>query len=130
VGTSLKFALDFTTEFGVGPAPDSFGLALLGANMLPLVTTDLPGDELLHVDLGGFGAGVVQQRIEPRRPAAAYGPGMLAAALPLAFSPGDPSRSSFHPGARRSARWRHAFWRNTPSSVVPLVSMSCADTAG
>ena len=67
VGTALKFNLDFTTEFAIGPAPDSFGLALLGANMLPLVTTDLPGDELLHVDLGGFGAGIVQraQHIEP-----------------------------------------------------------------
>ena len=88
VGASLKFTLDFTTEFGVGPAPDSFGLALLGANMLPLVTTDLPGDELLHVDLGGFGAGVVQQaqRIEPTPipmpPAALL---VLAAGLPLAF---------------------------------------------
>ncbi len=88
MGTSLEFALDFTTEFGVGPAPDSFGLALLGANMLPLVTTDLPGDELLHVNLGGFGAGAVQQaqRIEataiPMPPAALL---VLAAALPLAF---------------------------------------------
>jgi len=88
VGTSLEFTLDFTTEFGVGPAPDSFGLALLGANMLPLVTTDLPGDELLHVALGGFGAGVVQQaqRIEPAPipmpPAALL---VLAAGLPLAF---------------------------------------------
>ena len=88
VGTSLTFTLDFTTEFGVGPAPDSFGLALLGANMLPLVTTDLPGDELLHVDLGGFGAGVVQQaqRIEPTPiPLPPTVLVMLAAGLPLAF---------------------------------------------
>ena len=88
VGASLKFTLDFTTEFGVGPAPDSFGLALLGANMLPLVTTDLPGDELLHVDLGGFGAGVVQQaqRIEPTPiPLPPTVLVMLAAGLPLAF---------------------------------------------
>ena len=88
VGTSLTFTLDFTTEFGVGPAPDSFGLALLGANMLPLVTTDLPGDEILHVDLGGFGAGVVQQaqRIEPTPiPLPPTVLVMLAAGLPLAF---------------------------------------------
>ncbi len=88
MGTSLRFTLDFTTEFGVGPAPDSFGLALLGANLRPPVTTDLPGDELLHVDLGGFGAGVVQQaqRSEakpiPMPPADLLG---LAAAVPLAF---------------------------------------------
>ena len=88
VGTSLKLTLDFTTEFGAGPAPDSFGFALLGANMLPLVTTDLPGDELLHVDLGGFGAGVVQQaqRIEPTPiPMPPTLLMVLAAGLPLAF---------------------------------------------
>ncbi len=58
LGTSISFELDYTNI--PGSPPDAFSLFLLdAAGINSLVTTDLPGDELLEVDMSGGASGTV-----------------------------------------------------------------------
>ena len=58
LGTSLRFDLSYTTNYGGLLDPDRFVFSLLGSNNFSLVDTDLTSDALLTVDL--IGSGVVQ----------------------------------------------------------------------
>lgn len=60
-GNSVTFSLDYTNNLAAGAlAPDSFSVFLLDpAGLNSLVTTDLPGDELLEIDMVGGAAASV-----------------------------------------------------------------------